>query len=154
MINYIKKRILIKLLGKVSYARKLGVKIGENCRIYISYWGTEPELISVGNNVTITSDVTLLTHDGSTCLIKNDNDERYYKFREIKIGNNVFIGTKSIILPGVSIGNNVIIGAGSVVTKSIEDNSVVAGNPARVINRFELYQDKIKSTCSTESYKK
>lgn len=65
-----KKRILIKLLGKVSYARKLGVKIGENCRIYISYWGTEPELISVGNNVTITSDVTLLTHDGSTCLIK------------------------------------------------------------------------------------
>ena len=56
---------------------------------------------------------------------------------EVNIGNNVFIGTKSIILPNVSIGDNVIVGAGSIVTKDIPANSVVCGNPARVITSYE-----------------
>lgn len=57
--------------------------------------------------------------------------------------NNVFIGTKSIILPNVSIGDNVIVGAGSIVTKDIPANSVVCGNPARVITSYECFKDKI-----------
>ncbi len=56
--------------------------------------------------------------------------------KPIKIGNDVWIGGGSIILPGVTIGNNVVIGAGSVVTKNIEDNVVIAGNPARVIRKL------------------
>lgn len=49
------------------------------------------------------------------------------------IGDNVWIGGSTTILPGVTIGNNVVIGAGSVVTKDIPDNAVAVGNPARVI---------------------
>ncbi len=129
----------------MAYARKLGVKIGENCRIYISSWGTEPDMVEVGNNVTITSEVVILTHDGSTCLVKDDNGDRYYKYAPVKIGDNVFIGYRSIILPGVEIGSNVVVAAGSIVTKSIPNNSVVAGNPAKVIKSFDAYKEKIMS---------
>lgn len=145
MNNYFFKKIYIKLFGKLAYARKLGVKIGENCRIYISSWGTEPDMVEVGNNVTITSEVVILTHDGSTCLVKDDNGDRYYKYAPVKIGDNVFIGYRSIILPGVEIGSNVVVAAGSIVTKSIPNNSVVAGNPAKVIKSFDAYKEKIMS---------
>nr|WP_281504361.1 DapH/DapD/GlmU-related protein [Streptococcus uberis] len=60
-------------------------------------------------------------------------------YGEIKVGNNVFIGNNSMILPGVTIGNNVIIGAGSVVTKSIDDNKIAAGNPCKVVSDIESY---------------
>ena len=56
--------------------------------------------------------------------------------------NNVFIGCNSIIMGGVRIGNNVVIGAGSVVTKDIPDNSVVVGNPAKVIKTFDEFIEK------------
>ncbi len=49
------------------------------------------------------------------------------------IGDNVWIGGSSTVLPGVTIGNNVVIGAGSVVTKDVPDNVIAAGNPCRVI---------------------
>lgn len=60
----------------------------------------------------------------------------------IEIGDNVFIGAGSIILPNVTIGDNVIIGAGSVVTKDIMSNSVVAGNPACRICSLDAYLEK------------
>lgn len=50
-----------------------------------------------------------------------------------RIGQNCFIGGRSLILPGVTIGDSCIVGAGSVVTRSVPANSIVAGNPARVI---------------------
>lgn len=61
------------------------------------------------------------------------------------IGNNVFVGSRSIILYDVNIGNNVIIGAGSVVTKDIPDGVVVAGVPARVIGSFDDCVEKYKA---------
>jgi acetyltransferase-like isoleucine patch superfamily enzyme len=139
------------LHGSVNYARKKGVKIGENCRIYIKSWGSEPFLISIGDHVTVTSGVKFITHDGSTCLIKDDAGKRYQRFASIEVGSHVFIGVNSIIMPGVKIGSHVVIGAGSVVTKDIPDNSVAIGVPAKVVSSFADYQEKIKATCASDT---
>lgn len=133
--------IYLRILGRVAYARRKGVKIGEGCRIYIDNFGSEPWLIEIGDRVTITSGVYLLTHDGATWLIRDENGRRY-NYAKIRIGSDVFVGVGSIILPGVSVGNNVIVAAGSVVTKSIPDGTIVAGNPARIIGAFDEYKKK------------
>lgn len=90
--------------------------------------------ITIGNNVTLAPRVHILAHDASTKFHLN-----YTKVKNVIIGNGVFIGTGSIIMPGVNIGDNVIIGAGSVVTKSVPENSVYVGNPAKFV-------------CSTSDY--
>ncbi|WP_416044835.1 sugar O-acetyltransferase [Clostridium tyrobutyricum] len=56
--------------------------------------------------------------------------------RPVTIGDNVWIGGGSILIPGVSLGNNVVVGAGSVVTRSFPDNVVIAGNPAQIIRHL------------------
>lgn len=137
--------------GSVAYARKKGVKVGENCRIYIKNWGSEPFLVSIGDHVTVTSGVKFITHDGSTCLVKDEHGKRYQRFAPIQVGSHVFIGVNSIIMPGVTIGSNVVIGAGSVVTKDIPDHSVAIGVPATVVSNFADYQAKIQSTCASDS---
>lgn len=137
--------------GSVAYARKKGVKVGENCRIYIKNWGSEPFLISLGDHVTVTSGVKFITHDGSTCLVKDEHGKRYQRFAPIQVGSHAFIGVNTIIMPGVTIGSNVVIGAGSVVTKDIPDHSVAIGVPAKVVSSFADYQAKIQSTCASDS---
>jgi len=128
--------------GGVYYARKIGVTVGNNCRIYSATFGSEPFLIEIGNKVTITSGVKILTHDGSTWLI-NDDKGRRYLYKRVKIGNDVFIGVNSIIMPGVIIEDNVIVAAGSVVTKSIPTGKIVGGNPARIIGEFSQYKKNV-----------
>lgn len=96
-------------------------------------------LIEIGDNVTMAPRVHVLCHDASTKQVLN-----YTKIGRVNIGNNVFIGAESVILPNVTIGNNVIIGAGSVVTHDIPDYSVVAGNPARNICTIDEYLSKEK----------
>ena len=141
----------ILIFGNVKHARSLGVKIGNDCRIYTTNWGSEPFLISMGDNVTVTSGVKFITHDGSTCLIKDQHGKRYQRFAPINIGSHVFIGVNTIIMPGVTIGSNVVIGAGSVVTKNIPDNSVAIGVPAKVVSSFEDYKNKIQATCANDT---
>jgi acetyltransferase-like isoleucine patch superfamily enzyme len=145
-IRYIVSKILMFTMKRVSYARYLGVAVGEDCRIYIRSWGTEPFLISIGDRVTVTSGVRILTHDGATCLIRNQAGKRYQKYAPVKIGNDVFIGINSIIMPGVTIGSRSIIAAGSVVTKGVPSESVVGGNPARIICDYNSYRDKVLSS--------
>lgn len=123
------------VFGATRYAKYCGVSVGRNCRIYIRKFGTEPWLISIGDNVTITSGVKILTHDGSTWLFRDDKGRRYL-YRKVVIGNGVFIGVNSIILPGVKIGDNCIIAAGSVVVKSVPAGSIVGGNPAKIIGSY------------------
>lgn len=137
--------------GSVAYARKKGVTIGNNCRIYIHSWGSEPFLVSIGDDVTVTSGVKFITHDGSTCLVKDEQGKRYQRFAPIQVGSHVFIGVNTIVMPGVKIGSNVVIGAGSVVTKDIPDNAVAIGVPAKVVSSFADYQAKIKATCASDS---
>ncbi len=116
-----------------------GLKVGKNTNIF-SWSGIDgnwPWLISIGDNVTISSDVTILAHDASPCKVGC-----HTKLGLVTIGNNVFIGAKSVILCNVSIGDSVIVGAGSVVTHNLESNSVYAGNPAKRICTFDEYQKK------------
>ena len=145
MFNKFKIKILKTLIlffkGKLYYARHIGVSIGHNNRIYISDWGTEPFLISIGNNVTITEGVKFITHDGSNWLFKDEKGRRFL-YRKITVGSNVFIGVNTIILPGVTIENNVIVAAGSVVTKSIPSGSIVGGNPAKIIGKYNDLEQK------------
>jgi maltose O-acetyltransferase len=94
-------------------------------------------LIEIGNNVTLAPNVILLAHDASLKMLCGLS-----KLGRITIGDNVFIGANSVILPNVSIGSNVIVGAGSVVTKDIPDDSVYAGNPARYIRSISEIKEK------------
>lgn len=140
--------------GGIKLARLLGVEVGKNCRIYIKNFGTEPYLISIGDNVTIAKGVKILTHDGSTWLL-NDQKGRRYLYNKVVIGDNVFIGVNSIIMPGVQIENNVVVGCGSVVTKSIPSDTVVAGNPARKIQSYSEYKTRcIQYYVSDEDFDK
>lgn len=137
--------------GSIAYARKKGVMVGNNCRIYIRSWGSEPFLIHLGDDVTVTAGVKFITHDGSTCLVKDNKGNRYQYYAPIYVGSHVFIGVNTIIMPGVTIGSNVVIGAGSVVTKDIPSDSVAIGVPARVVSSFEEYSNKIKTKCSSNT---
>ncbi|GGH14826.1 acyltransferase [Mucilaginibacter phyllosphaerae] len=127
--------------GGVAYARACGVMVGQNCRIYTRSFGSEPFLITIGNNVTVTGGTAFITHDGAGILF-NDDKGRRYLYAPVEIGNNVFIGYRSIILPGVKIGNNVIIAAGSVVVNSIPDDAIVGGTPAKIIGKFSDLKDR------------
>ncbi|WP_278318107.1 acyltransferase [Allofournierella massiliensis] len=120
---------------------------GDGCYFQPYNFGTEPELIYFGNNVVLDSQVMFINHDITSTLFNKMENVNKYKKRTgaIHIGNNVFIGARSMILYDVKIGNNVIVGAGSLVNRDIPDGSVVAGIPARVIGRFDEYKEKIYS---------
>ena len=126
----------------INYLRGKGAKIGKGCSIASNVdIGSEPYLVTIGDNVRLTEHVRIITHDGGLWVLRN-LDEKYQKadlFKPVKIGNNVHVGVNSIIMPGVTIGNNVIIGCGAIVTKDIPDNSVAVGVPARVIETIDEY---------------
>lgn len=128
-------------LKKYNYFKS----IGEHCYLQPWNFGTEPHLISFGNNVHLASDVRFINHDISMFMFRYIEPETKFKGRtgEITIGDNVFIGAYSTILYDVHIGNNVIIGAGSIVTKDIPDGVVAAGVPCKPIGKFEDYKAKL-----------
>ena len=143
-MNFLKK-IVYKIRGEIPTEEliKLGMKVGKNfrrnehCIIDNSHcW-----LISIGDDVVLAPRVHILAHDASMW-----NALGYAKIAQTKIGNNVFVGAGSIILPGVTIGDNVVIGAGSVVTKDIPSNVVVAGNPAKPIATYDEFIEKHKKS--------
>jgi len=138
--------LIFALLNHEGYARWIGVHMGKNVRIYgnsFIMFGSEPWAITLGDNVHITQNVIFITHDGGT-LILRDKIPDLEITRPIKIGDNVFIGLRSIIMPGVTIGNNCVIAAGSIVTKDIPDNCVVGGAPARFIKTTDEYFEGLK----------
>lgn len=137
------KKIIKKVFFKEDILRdklKRGLIMGSNVECY-SPEGIDsmfPWLISIGNDVTISTRVSILAHDSSTCFVG-----AHTRIARVKIGNNCFIGTNSLIMPGVEIGDNVIVGGGAIVTKSIPSNVVVAGNPAKVICTYDEFKNKI-----------
>jgi serine acetyltransferase len=105
----------------------------------------------MGDSVTITSGVKIITHDGSTGLVRDEQGRRYQRYAPVKIGNNVFVGVNSVILPGVTIGSNVVVAAGSVVTRDVPDNNIVGAVPARHIMSFQAFSERIASSCANDS---
>lgn len=135
--------ILNRLRGEPALKRlcKDGLTIGSDfsCGSHCFFDPSHCFLISIGNNVTFSTRVHLLAHDASTAKLIG-----YTKIGRIDIGNNVFVGANTTILPGVVIGDNSVIGAGSLVSKDIEPNAVYAGVPARKICSIEEYINKIE----------
>ena len=120
--------------------RGMGVRIGERCRVYTTNFGGEPWLIRIGNHVCVSNDVTFVNH-GLTHVFQ-DKYESLTSFGPIVIHDNCQIGVRATLLPNVSIGPNAVVGACSVVTKDVPPNTVVAGNPARVLCTLEEYERK------------
>lgn len=150
LFNYVKNMWLDFRYSSnhVEYARKIGVRVGDNCKLLCNVrqcFGNEPYLISIGNHVEICDSVRFMPHDGGAWIYRVEGgNPNCAMYGPIKVGNNVFIGINTIILPGVTIGDNVVIGAGAVVTRDIPANGVYGGIPARRINPIETYIEKIK----------
>ncbi|AOW19030.1 hypothetical protein LPB03_07095 [Polaribacter vadi] len=133
-------------IDPIKCSRFMGVTIGENCKIYgnsPNIWGTEPFLITIGNNVYITDGCKFINHDGGTLILRKKLPSLELT-APINIGNDVYLGIETIIMPGIIIGDNVIIGARSIITKNIEENSVVVGIPAKKIKTVDKYFEEIK----------
>ena len=93
--------------------------------------------IKIGDNVTLAPRVHILAHDASLC-----HHLGYARIGNVTIGNNVFVGADTVILPNVKIGDNSIIGANSTVSRDIPANCVAAGSPARIICSIDEYIEK------------
>lgn len=143
IINFLRYRIRKFLMEEITLDDhiKRGMIVGENCSIMdgSTFDYGHCNLITIGNNVTIAPQAYLLAHDAST-----KRDLGYTKIGRIDIKDNVFIGARALIMPGVTIGENSIVAAGSVVTKDVKPNTVVAGNPAKEIISKEEYINKNK----------
>ena len=117
-----------------------------------------PELIKIHNNVIIHGKAKLIPHDMVNVFLKSafpgedfGHDER---IGCIEIMDNVYISTGVRIMPNVKINKNCIISAGSVVTQDIPENSVVAGSPAKVIGRFDMFvASRLMNTARSYDFK-
>lgn len=150
------KEFVYRLRGEYTTEKliSMGMKVGANFG-RLNGVILDPShcwLIEIGNNVTMAPRVHILCHDASTKRFLG-----YTKIGRVMIGDNVFIGAESVVLPGVTIGDNVIIGANSTVTHDVPAGMVVAGTPAKVICTLEEYLNKetarMKTApCYDESY--
>jgi acetyltransferase-like isoleucine patch superfamily enzyme len=117
--------------------RKIGVRIGDHCRLFKADWGTEPYLVEIGNHVVVSNNVRFLTHDGAVWIFRKEHPDLDI-FGSIKVGNNVCLGFNVILLPNTEIGDNSVVAAGSIVKGKIPPNSVVLGNPAKVVMATDM----------------
>lgn len=141
---------------KLKQYKKIGMKVS----IEHPFCHNNPEKISIGNNVSFAAFTHIWGYGGveigDNCMIASHcaitstthnpqnnlfNSENVHK--QVKIGNNVWIGAHSVIFPGITIGDNVVIGAGSIVNKNLEANGVYAGVPCRLL--YKLFQSETKN---------
>lgn len=154
-------RLIKRKLGKftsqdfVEYLREHDVAVGQGT--YFFDWKNtiidiqRPWLLEIGEYCKITSGVTILAHDYSRSVLRRVYGEIVEGGVKTVIGNNVFLGINAIVLPGTSIGDNSIIGAGSICRGIYPPNSVIAGNPAKVICSLEDYYCKRKERYVNEA---
>ena len=133
--NYLRNHRLFHRIGKKVYIQ------GRILPLY-------SELISLGDNVIISSHVSFITHSYIHAMLNSAADLSIVdKLQEqvgcIEVGDNVFIGANTTILSNVRIGSNVIVAAGSIITKDVPSNSIVGGVPAKVIEPLDEYLEKL-----------
>lgn len=154
----INTRIYMKLY--VKYLSYYGMNIkGKPMFIAGSAYfdGIDYALIEIGDKSVISIDVLILTHDYSitrAAIAAGHQPKTEFRIlKGIKIGENSFIGARCVLLPGTEIGDNVIIGAGSVVRGKVPDNSIVAGNPAKVIGETtQWFNNKLSKDENLHKY--
>lgn len=169
-IKEIKLLKIYKILKNIiiKYRKKELLSVGENTTISNDFEFSSPENIKIGNNVYIgfgcrfigyggikIGDGTIVAHQVEILTRNHNYDsvnlesipyDKTYILKEVKVEDNVWIGSHVLILPGVSIGEGAVIGMGSVVTKDIPSFAVVGGNPAKILKyrNVERY-NKLKS---------
>lgn len=137
----------IPCTGNKSELIKAGANVGKNVDIVGDiHYSSEPYLITIGDNTTISLGCALITHDAATRVIRHlpNQNPNTVIYGTINIGQNCFIGARTTILPNVKIGDNTIIGACSLVNRDIPANVVAAGNPCKIICTLDEYIEKHK----------
>lgn len=123
----------VEVKAKAYFGRGSGIRLGDRCRI-----GKGCVLnpnVWVGADALLAMEVMVLTMEHETTSRGVPIRDQGYRPTEgpVVIGEDVLVGARSIILPGVRIGRGAVVGAGSVVTRDVDEFAIVAGNPARVI---------------------
>lgn len=140
---------------KYLVKKKVFAAVGDHFVFFPRKIPQDPQFIKFHDNVVVATEVMFVNHDimhemFNTMSETDPNSGDYKKHWEgIEIKDNVFIGARSMIMPGVTIGPNVVVAAGSVVTKDFADNVVIGGNPAKVIgNMLPLMEKRKKESLS------
>lgn len=147
MVWYVNPQLATKMY--YQFLRKNGAKI-DGIPNYLSakIWfdGADYSKITLGKEITISSNVRILTHDWSPYTVGKALDIRTDSplgiNEDIIVGDYSFVGTGAILLPGTVLGKGVLVGAGTVVRGVIPDYSIVIGNPSKVVGDTKKFLDK------------
>lgn len=140
----------------IELMHRLFPTIGQGSRVGTPLTAVRPHMVHIGKKVVIMPGCLMMSAGGiiiddgaliaaNVQLISNNHDlydRNVIICKLIHIGKNAWIGAGATILPGVSVGENAVVGAGSVVTKDVPANTIVAGNPARIIRKIPPRNDK------------
>lgn len=133
-----------------SLMLKIFPSMGEGSHVSIPLTAVRPHKVKIGKNVMVMPGCLMMSAGGITIddgaliaanvqLISNNHDlyeRQIITCRPVHIGKNAWIGAGATVLPGVSIGDNAVVGAASVVTRDVPADTIVAGNPAKIIRKI------------------
>lgn len=117
--------------------------VGRDVHINLGCNITDPRLVSIGNNVTLSS-CTILGHDGVIRILNARYNKKLDSVGPVIIKDNCFVGYGAIVMPRVTIGPDAIVAAGAIVTKDVPPGTVVGGNPARVLCRTSELVERLE----------
>lgn len=147
---YFSPRVYMKIYNK--YLKKIGVDLKGDARFIhpsADFDGADYSKIVIGEDAIISKNVVFLVHDytmttGLKALGETMETDAYF-LKKISIGRNCFIGANAFFLPGTTVGDNCIIGSGCVVRGNIPDDSIVIGNPSKIVGNTKEWAEKKKS---------